>query len=89
MEGARDVTIKLHHRIGKYVQVHLNFALRWIMLSEVTFVAGKHSKTHRQIPQLFQPMCDRSTGNDTKISTVRRRWLCSVLINKPHNKRTR
>lgn len=41
MENARDVTIKLHHRIGKYVQVHLYFALRWIMLSEVTFVAGK------------------------------------------------
>lgn len=41
MENARDVTIKLHHRIGKYVQVHLYFALRWIMLSEVTFVASK------------------------------------------------
>lgn len=41
MEHARDVTIKLHHRIGKYVQVHLYFALRWIMLSEVTFESGK------------------------------------------------
>lgn len=41
MENARDVTIKLHHRIGKYVQVHLYFAQRWIMLSEVTFVTGK------------------------------------------------
>ncbi|XP_055299396.1 discoidin domain-containing receptor 2-like, partial [Sitodiplosis mosellana] len=40
MENARDVTIKLHHRIGKYVQVHLYFALRWIMLSEVTFVTA-------------------------------------------------
>lgn len=41
MENARDVTIKLHHRIGKYVQVHLYFALRWIMLSEVSFVTGE------------------------------------------------
>lgn len=41
MEHARDVTIKLHHRIGRYVQVHLYFALRWIMLSEVTFITGK------------------------------------------------
>lgn len=41
MEHARDVTIKLHHRVGKYVQVHLYFALRWIMLSEVTFESGK------------------------------------------------
>lgn len=42
MEHARDVTIKLHHRIGRYVQVHLYFALRWIMLSEVTFITGKY-----------------------------------------------
>lgn len=46
MENARDVTIKLHHRIGKYVQVHLYFALRWIMLSEVTFVTGKPLEKH-------------------------------------------
>lgn len=41
MEHARDVTIKLHHRIGRYLQVHLYFALRWIMLSEVSFVSCK------------------------------------------------
>lgn len=46
MEHARDVTIKLHHRIGKYVQVHLYFALRWIMLSEVTFVSSKYFSLH-------------------------------------------
>lgn len=43
MEHARDVTIKLHHRIGKYIQLHLYFALRWIMLSEISFVSGKHT----------------------------------------------
>lgn len=41
MEHARDVTIKLHHRIGKFVQIHLYFAARWIMLSEVSFISGK------------------------------------------------
>ena len=79
MENARDVTIKLHHRIGKYVQVHLYFALRWIMLSEVTFVTGKpfdgsrkkstHNDclcTHKQ--SVGQHQCDRSSGYDTKIS---------------------
>uniref|UniRef100_A0A1B0EXC2 Discoidin domain-containing protein n=1 Tax=Phlebotomus papatasi TaxID=29031 RepID=A0A1B0EXC2_PHLPP len=40
MENARDVTVKLHNRIGKYLQVHLYFALRWIMLSEVSFVSN-------------------------------------------------
>lgn len=43
MEHARDVTIKLHHQIGKYVQLHLYFALRWIMLSEISFVSGKQT----------------------------------------------
>uniref|UniRef100_A0A182UCY3 Discoidin domain-containing protein n=1 Tax=Anopheles melas TaxID=34690 RepID=A0A182UCY3_9DIPT len=37
MENARDVTIKLHQRVGRYVQIHLYFALRWIMLSEISF----------------------------------------------------
>lgn len=51
MENARDVTIKLHHRIGKYVQVHLYFALRWIMLSEVTFVTGKRMLSANTTPK--------------------------------------
>lgn len=41
LEHARDVTIKLHHRIGKYLQVNLYFALRWLMLSEISFISGK------------------------------------------------
>lgn len=41
MEHARDVTIKLHHRIGRYVKVHLFFAMKWILLSEVSFVSSK------------------------------------------------
>ncbi|GAB0092673.1 AGAP008742-PA [Sergentomyia squamirostris] len=44
MESARDVTVKLHNRIGKYLQVHLYFALRWIMLSEVSFVSSEYYK---------------------------------------------
>lgn len=42
MEHARDVTIKLHHRIGKFVQIHLYFAARWIMLSEISFSSSKY-----------------------------------------------
>ncbi|XP_054275627.1 discoidin domain-containing receptor 2-like [Macrosteles quadrilineatus] len=36
-EHSRNVTIKLHHRIGRFVKLRLHFAARWIMLSEVTF----------------------------------------------------
>ncbi|KAL7739932.1 hypothetical protein ACLKA6_013121 [Drosophila palustris] len=39
LDHARDVTIKLHHRLGRYLQLHLYFAARWMMLSEITFVS--------------------------------------------------
>lgn len=42
MEHARDVTIKLHYRVGRFVQLNLYFALRWIMLSEISFVSSEY-----------------------------------------------
>ncbi|XP_030749295.1 discoidin domain-containing receptor tyrosine kinase B-like [Sitophilus oryzae] len=36
-EDARNITIKLHHRVGKYVKLQLFFASKWIMVSEVSF----------------------------------------------------
>ncbi|XP_076649969.1 discoidin domain-containing receptor 2 [Halictus rubicundus] len=36
-ETSRNITIKLHHRVGKYVKLRLHFSDRWIMISEVTF----------------------------------------------------
>lgn len=36
-EQPRNVTIKLHHRIGKFVKLKFSFASKWIMISEVTF----------------------------------------------------
>uniref|UniRef100_A0A1B0FIZ0 Discoidin domain-containing protein n=1 Tax=Glossina morsitans morsitans TaxID=37546 RepID=A0A1B0FIZ0_GLOMM len=42
LDHARDVTIKLHHRLGRYLQLHLYFAARWLMLSEITFISGKN-----------------------------------------------
>jgi discoidin domain receptor family protein 2 len=41
LEQARDVTIKLHSRAGRFVKLQLYFAARWIMLSEVVFESGK------------------------------------------------
>ncbi|KAJ8925152.1 hypothetical protein NQ315_001337 [Exocentrus adspersus] len=37
LEHSRNVTIKLHHRIGRYLKLQLYFASRWILLSEVSF----------------------------------------------------
>ncbi|XP_036321548.1 uncharacterized protein LOC118735725 [Rhagoletis pomonella] len=39
MDHARDVTIKLHHRVGRYLKINLYFAVKWIMLSEISFVS--------------------------------------------------
>lgn len=41
-EYARNVSIKLHHRIGRFVKLRLHFAAKWIMISEVTFDSGKY-----------------------------------------------
>ncbi|XP_073975578.1 discoidin domain-containing receptor 2 isoform X4 [Rhodnius prolixus] len=37
MENARNVTIKLHHTIGRFLKLQLYFASRWILVSEVSF----------------------------------------------------
>ena len=36
-EEPRNVTAKLHRRIGKFVRVSMEFASKWIMISEVAF----------------------------------------------------
>ena len=36
-EKARNVTIRLHHKIGKFVKVQLSYRSGWILLSEVSF----------------------------------------------------
>lgn len=40
-ETSRNVTVQLHHRIGKWVRIELRFAARWILLSEVVFESGE------------------------------------------------
>lgn len=36
-EAPRNVSIKLHHRVGKFVTLRLVFAARWILISEIKF----------------------------------------------------
>ncbi|XP_015126080.1 epithelial discoidin domain-containing receptor 1 isoform X2 [Diachasma alloeum] len=36
-ETSRNITIKLHHRVGKFVKLQLYFSSKWIMLSEIIF----------------------------------------------------
>lgn len=61
MDHARDVTIKLHHRVGKYLKINLYFAVKWIMLSEISFISGKLAKDGKE---------DTSRGaNETEIDS--------------------
>ncbi|CAG9771112.1 unnamed protein product [Ceutorhynchus assimilis] len=36
-ENARNISIKLHHRVGKFVKIQLYFASKWILISEISF----------------------------------------------------
>lgn len=40
-ETSRNMTVKLHHRIGKFVKLRFSFAAKWMMLSEITFDSGE------------------------------------------------
>ncbi|XP_050548705.1 discoidin domain-containing receptor 2-like isoform X2 [Daktulosphaira vitifoliae] len=41
MSEARNVTIKLHHRTGKYLKLQLFFANKWMLISEISFESVK------------------------------------------------
>lgn len=40
-ETSRNVSIKLHRRVGRFVKIRLSFAAKWIMISEITFDSGE------------------------------------------------
>lgn len=39
-ENARNVTLRLHNTPAKFLKLQLYFALRWLLISEVTFDSG-------------------------------------------------
>lgn len=41
MPEARNVTVKLHHRTGRFLKLQLFFANKWMMISEISFESGK------------------------------------------------
>ena len=36
-EEPRNLTAKLHRRVGRFVKIHLYFGSKWLLVSEVTF----------------------------------------------------
>ncbi|CAH1989885.1 unnamed protein product [Acanthoscelides obtectus] len=70
-ENARNVSVKLHHRVGKYVKLQLFFAAKWIMISEVSFdsVVAHGNFTPEPEPTTVSPQVKSHNGerHDNKI----------------------
>jgi len=45
-ENSRNVSAKLHHRVGKFVKLRLAFAAKWILISEVSFRSETSSRNY-------------------------------------------
>lgn len=43
-ETSRNVSIKLHRRVGRFIKLRLSFAAKWIMISEITFDSSKYTR---------------------------------------------
>lgn len=41
LEEARNVTMNLYYRVGKFVKVELTFGAKWMLISEVAFSSGR------------------------------------------------
>ena len=42
-EEARNVSVDLEGEHGRFVMMHLYFASKWILISEITFISGKYT----------------------------------------------
>ncbi|CAH2034880.1 unnamed protein product, partial [Iphiclides podalirius] len=72
-ESSRNVSIKLHHRIGKWVRIELRFAASWILISEVVFdsdVAQGNYTPESQKPSGAKDKAKTSTAKEVPISTA-------------------
>ncbi|CAH1133084.1 unnamed protein product [Ceutorhynchus assimilis] len=58
IESPRNVSVKLHHRVGRFVKLQLYFASRWILISEITFesspVSGNFTEEEEQLDNTIQ-----------------------------------
>ncbi|GAB6021997.1 hypothetical protein CHUAL_006150 [Chamberlinius hualienensis] len=78
MENARNVTVRLHNRIGRFVKFQMNFAAKWMMISEVSFESvvanGNFSEETEHIPPPPKSgtgyFPDGSNADDEGVSTA-------------------
>lgn len=65
-ENARNVTIKLHHRVGRFVKLQFHFAAKWMLISEITFdsVVAHGNFTPEMEPTTVSTMNDEILGKN-------------------------
>nr|XP_022905693.1 discoidin domain-containing receptor 2-like [Onthophagus taurus] len=70
-ETGRNVSIKLHHRVGRFVKLQLYFAARWILISEITFdsavVYGNITEEEEDIEEPLQKDDDLNMSADKNV----------------------
>lgn len=68
LENARDVIVHLHQRAGMYVKFDLQFASKWILISEVTFntspVEENFTIAYEHLESPFDALLPLSTAID-------------------------
>ncbi|XP_047524285.1 discoidin domain-containing receptor 2-like isoform X1 [Pieris napi] len=72
-ENSRNVSIKLHHRIGKWVRIEMRFSARWILISEVVFdsdVAQGNYTPESSKPTQVKDKTKAITTNNVPIPTA-------------------
>ncbi|KAG7313144.1 hypothetical protein JYU34_000233 [Plutella xylostella] len=67
-ESSRNVTINLHHRIGRWVRVELRFAARWILVSEVVFDSDVAQGNYT--PEILKPTGSKDKAKPTPSKEV-------------------
>ncbi|KAF3420469.1 hypothetical protein E2986_14089 [Frieseomelitta varia] len=77
-EHSRNISIKLHHRIGKFVKLRFGFASRWIMISEITFDSDiahgnftPESPTTTEVPRLRDRISARDNPLQAEVPVVK------------------
>lgn len=66
-ETSKNQTIKLHHRIGKFVKLRFSFAAKWMMISEITFDSDiAHGNFTPETPPPTEPTQSKERGNSAR-----------------------
>ncbi|EEC16624.1 discoidin domain receptor, putative, partial [Ixodes scapularis] len=71
-EKARNVTIRLHHHVGRFVKIQLEFAAKWLLVSEVSFTSAILRGETRALEPV--PMWIRASEPTTDASRVIERY---------------